>query len=520
MLTSLDAAVVLTAVFILVYISHYNRRSPYRHLPLPPGPKRLPVIGNLLDLPKSFEWKAYHKWSEDHNSDILFLDVAGTRLLILDNAAVTAELLERRSAIYSSRSPQPMLLDLMGWDFLFGFMGYGNSWKERRKLMHQSFHPAAVSQFHPHVLKATHTMLRNLLTSPQNFMHHVRHLAGETILSITYGIEVLPTDDPFLDNGEKAVHSFSIAAVPGRFLVDAFPVLKYVPEWMPGAEFKRLAREWRQLALNMLELPWIQVKKNLSEGKVIRSLALNGLQQIDESGDVAAQERIVKESTGTMYFAATDTTVSTILNAILALTCHPEVLKKAQAEADTITKPGSLPSFEDRESLPYCTAVVKELLRWREVAPIGIPHYIEVEDEYHGYRIPANTIVIPNIWAMLHHEETYPDPDAFIPERFMKNGKLNPDVRDPEDFAFGFGRRICPGRYFAMDAVWMAVVSLITLFDISKPVDEHGNVVEPRVEHTSTIIVQPEPFECVLKPRSKAAEVAIQNTASLDYFNQ
>ncbi|KAF8643343.1 hypothetical protein AX16_009072 [Volvariella volvacea WC 439] len=519
MLTTTDTAVLLAATLILFVIRYYIRASPYWHLPLPPGPKRLPIIGNLLDTPKSYEWKVYHKWAQECNSDVVFLNIAGTRLLILDNTVATSELLDRRSAIYSSRGPQPMLLDLMGWDFLFSFLKYGMFRRERRKLMHQSFNAAATSQFHPHILKATHNMLRNLLTSPQSFMQHARQMAGEIILSITYGIEALPKNDPFLDNGEKAVHSFSIAAVPGRFLVDALPMLKYVPEWMPGAEFKRLAREWRRLSRGMLESPWVQVKKNLSEGKVIPSLALQGLQKVDESGDIAAQEQIVRETTGTMYFAASDTTVSTVLNAFLALTIHPEVLKKAQAEVDSIIKPGTLPSFEDRESLPYCTAVVKELLRWREVAPIGLPHYVEVEDEYRGYRIPANTIVIANIWAMLHDEEAYPDPDSFIPERFLKDGKLNPDVKDPEEIAFGFGRRVCPGRYFAMDSVWMAVVSLITLFDISKPVDEYGNVIEQNVQHTSTMVVHPEPFECVLKPRSKVTEAAMRNTANLDYFN-
>ena len=56
---------------------------------------------------------------------------------------------------------------------------------------------------------------------------------------------------------------------------------------------------------------------------------------------------------------------------ILGLLEHPEVLKKAQEELDRVVKPGHLPDFDDEDSLPYITAIVKETLRWRDVVPIG-----------------------------------------------------------------------------------------------------------------------------------------------------
>lgn len=93
------------------------------------------------------------------------------------------------------------------------------------------------------------------------------------------------------------------------------------------------------------------------------------------------------------------------------------MLKKAHDEIDRVLGPGQLPSFEDQDSLPYITAIVKETLRWRDVVPLGEsrllivyvsfclsiyclggPHRISVEDEYRGYRIPAGSIVFPNAW--------------------------------------------------------------------------------------------------------------------------
>lgn len=90
---------------------------------------------------------------------------------------------------------------------------------------------------------------------------------------------------------------------------------------------------------------------------------------------------------------------------------------------------------------------------------------------------------------MLHNEETYPEPDRFNPARFLSpNGQLNPDVPSPS-VAFGFGRRICPGRHFTMDSLWIAIASILATFKIEKPVDKNGRVVEPSGEYISGFLV-------------------------------
>ena len=138
----------------------------------------------------------------------------------------------------------------------------------------------------------------------------------------------------------------------------------------------------------------------------------------------------------------------------------PEVQKKAQAELTAVVGAHRLPEFDDEPSLPYVRALIKELLRWRSVVPLSVPHRSVEDDEYRGYFIPKGTIVISNIWCGIyvstcHYKYiingicraysrdpvAYPDPEAFMPERFLKDGKLNPDVQDPAAIAFGYGRR-------------------------------------------------------------------------------
>lgn len=77
---------------------------------------------------------------------------------------------------------------------------------------------------------------------------------------------------------------------------------------------------------------------------------------------------------------------------------YPDVQRKAQAELDAVVGEGRLPQFADRGSLPYVNAVVKEVLRWHPISPLSIPHVNVLDDEYEGYFIPKDSIVMTNVW--------------------------------------------------------------------------------------------------------------------------
>ena len=145
----------------------------------------------------------------------------------------------------------------------------------------------------------------------------------------------------------------------------------------------------------------------------------------------------------------------------LALSLYPDVVKKAHAELDSVVGPHRLPDYADQESLVYINAIILEAMRWHVIAPLGVPHRTCDDDELLGYFIPAGTTIIPNTWyitflsmctelehsclnpfrACLHDPSIFPDPEVFRPERFIRDGTLNPDVRSPVSFVFGFGRR-------------------------------------------------------------------------------
>jgi cytochrome P450 len=139
-------------------------------------------------------------------------------------------------------------------------------------------------------------------------------------------------------------------------------------------------------------------------------------------------------------------TVGALCSFVLALALHPNIQKTAQKVLDAYLG-GRLPDFSDYGEIPYIEALINEVLRWNPVAPMGIFHATSQDDEYRGYVIPKGTVVIPNIWAVLHDPEVYgAHPEQFRPERFLTpDGTINPNVPHT-DTAFGYGRRICPGR--------------------------------------------------------------------------
>jgi len=221
----------------------------------------------------------------------------------------------------------------------------------------------------------------------------------------------------------------------------------------------------------------------------------------------------LKDVAAQVYTAGADTTVSAIGTFFLAMVCYPEVQKEAQVELDKVLN-GRLPEHSDFPSLPYLTAVIKEVYRWNPVIPLN-PHQSTRDDLYHDYHIPTNSIVMANQWAMLNDKRDYPEPHIFKPERFLKNGKLDSSVRDPMDIAFGFGRRICPGRHIAHSTITLIAASVLSTFNLVKKMDENGREIEPKREYSKAGVRQPLNFPCEIKPKSRYAVELIRSASEL-----
>ncbi|EKM54971.1 uncharacterized protein PHACADRAFT_142788 [Phanerochaete carnosa HHB-10118-sp] len=489
-----------------------------------PGPRGWPFIGYLRAIEKP-ECVTYKRWSDDYKSDILGVNMLGTTVVIANTLRVANELLEARSAIYSDRC-LTMLRDLVGFGWNIALARYDSYWRDARKIASQAFHPQAIVRYRPAEVKATLKFLLNLMDAPEDFRSYIKYFAGQQILHITYGLEIQDRNDPYIAMADRAVFIGTACVAPGSYLVDLIPILKYIPEWFPGAGFKRQAREWRKdvsLAFNAafaaMKVCWLLIPSDCMVKPLVEKM-------LDGPGDPVYAEYVLKGTLSSMYIAGADTTVSILDTFFLAMTLHPDVLQEAQRSVDRICE-GRLPNFSDYDALPWVHAIVKECLRWRPVSPMVFAHMLTKDDIYEGYHIPKGSLVLANAWAVLHDLEAYSDPEAFNPRRFLRprpsiggtgteNVELDPTVRDPMVAAFGFGRRICPGRHMAYESLWIAVASVVAAFDITKAVDAHGAVIEPSGEYTDGFLTAPKPFRCCIRPRSAAHAALVQAAPEQD----
>ncbi|TFK35043.1 cytochrome P450 [Crucibulum laeve] len=480
----------VSAIFLGLVAVWYVRSSP----------KPLPIVGNLFDMPSEYPWLVYDQWFKTYG-DIIHINVLGQPIIILGSLKRTSDIFDKRSSSYSDRVRMPMINELMGWDFSFGFMRYGSRWKQHRRMFNSNFNPAASAEYKPAHIKEARALLGRLLVDGQGFMHHLRHTFVATIMRAVYDIDVAESDDLYISTAEAALAGLAIAGNPGAFLVDLIPFLKYVPTWVPGAGFQKLAAHWKRLTSQLVEIPFQVVKGRMNEGTARPCATVRMLENLPED-NYSEYEVVAKNCAAAAYGGGADTIVSSAQTFFFAMAKYPEVQKRAQAELDAIVGCDRLPDFDDRPSLPYVNAIVKETMRWQNVTPLGISHTCTQDDTYDGYFIPKGSIIIGNTWSIMHDPKAYPEPDEFKPERFIKDGVLDPTVRDPNVAAFGFGRRICPGRYFSDNSLYSIVCSVLSVYDITPASDEKG---ELKLEMTSGLISYPRPFDVSITPRSDAA---------------
>ncbi|EIN10379.1 cytochrome P450 [Punctularia strigosozonata HHB-11173 SS5] len=483
--------------------------APRQPAPFPPGPKGLPLVGNVADMPTVHEWKTFASWAEQYG-DVIGVKILGQPLIILNTAEHAFAMLDKKSSIYSERPTLMMGTVLVGWEKTLAMTKYGDRFREIRKMLFGLMGTkSVVKKFEPLEELETHRFLRRVYENPDKLTTAIRQTAGAIILNISHGYEPKEKDDPIVGTVDLATEQFSESTQPGAFLVDVMPILRYVPAWFPGAGFQKKAALWRKTLLEMANIPHEIVKSKVASGTAIPSFTSTHLEKKDLS---AQEEDNVKWAAASLYSGGADTA---IYGFYLAMTLHPEVQKKAQAEIDSVIGNDRLPTYADRASLPYIEALLKEVFRWLPVAPLGLPHVAYEDDIYNGYYIPKGSLIIPNIWQMLHNPATYSSPLSFNPDRFLETDGHAPE-RDPRDFCFGFGRRVCPGLNLADASTWLSIASALAVFDITKAKDESGREIVPETEMLPGTISHPRPFKCNIKPRSAKAEELI---TSVDFVS-
>lgn len=515
------SVIVWAATLVAVYFVWLGLQQKSRRLALPPGPKGLPVIGNLRDMTLTGLWFEARKWAKQYG-ELVYLNIFGQGILFVNTHEAAVDLLEKRGAIYSDKPKMVMAGELCGCENMIGLTPYGDRLRRQRKLMLQALGANRIDAYHPLLEIQTHNLLQGMLNSPDDSMSTIRRYTGGLTLLIVYGYRVISNTDRLLEMADESLELLSnhIAAAGKVWIVDLFPALKHIPSWFPGAQFKRDAALWKGKMEAFVNEPYDYTKQQMREGSAVPcyvSMLLDdaALENKDQSVD-NQRDFDIRWTANSLYAASFDTTISAISHFFLAMIQHPEILRKAQKEIDSVVGNTRLPTFSDRANLPYMDALVCESLRVSSPVPLGLPRRITEDNVYKNMFIPKGTLVFGNNYNMVRDEAIFPNPEEFRPERYLEEvDEATAKLRDVRNYVFGFGRRKCPGSFMIDASLWIAIASIVSAFDISKHIDSRGQVVEPDVVYDNSVFTTLKPFKYDIRPRSAQAVTVIREAKGL-----
>ncbi|KAF2199340.1 putative O-methylsterigmatocystin oxidoreductase [Delitschia confertaspora ATCC 74209] len=490
-----SSAVILAVVLLLGYFI----RNKIRSSKFPPGPRRLPVIGNLLEAPEGAPWIKFNEWIQQYGP-LVSLDFGGTNIILIGTHEVAKDLLDKRGNIYSDRPHSIMVNELTTRDHHILFRHQNSGLFAEQRLQAPVLSPRASQTYKPVQDLETKVLLKALLTS-NDFTHEFERLTASVVYTLSYGTRIHSADEWNVRESVRLLEDIVHIGNVGAKSVDAFPLLKYVPEkWSP---WKKRANNWHESCEKVF-------MHDMKLG--MNAKGWNWTKDMRAAKEAASWSEVdIAFTLGILNSAGIETTTVTLKIFVLACATYgPSFMPRAQAELDSVVGDSRLPEFSDLEHMPYIEAIVEETFRWRHLAPGGIPHSNIRDDYYNGYLIPKGAVVLPIYDTLRKDTNLFADPTVFLPERWEgKSPQGQSAVTGLNNF--GFGRRICPGRHIASNSLRLSIARMLWAFDIRA---EGKAPVVQESTFTAGFVSHPRKFGAVFKSRSERRKSVIEKAFS------
>ncbi|CAH8368926.1 unnamed protein product [Eruca vesicaria subsp. sativa] len=470
--------IVIVLSSILWYIRLYAKSKRRSH-PLPPGPRGLPIVGNLPFLKP--ELHSYFQGLAKIHGPIFKLWFGSKLAIVVNSSEVAREILKTNDVIFASHDvPSVALINMYGGiDIVWS--PYGPRWRMLRKL--------CVNRILSNARMETSVGLRQGETR-----RTVRYLAdraragssvnlGEQIFLMILNVVTQMLWGTTVGDEERELVGAEFSELVTLMndlllepnLADLFTLLspfdlQGLAKRMRGAA-QRMDRLFDRVINQRLEMN----KGGEGKGEDFLEVLLKIKDEDDEKTIVNMDD--VKALLMDMVLGSTDTSLHVIEFAMAELFNQPHIIKRAQQELDEVVGKYNIVEESHIPKLPYIHAIMKESLRLHTVAPLLIPYRPSETTVVNGFTIPRDSKMFINVWAIHRNPDVWENPLEFDPSRFL-NKSYDFNGNDFNYIPFGAGRRICPGIAMGERVVLYNIATLLHSFDWELPQGERVEVEE------------------------------------------
>uniref|UniRef100_A0A8B9HPD2 Cytochrome P450, family 2, subfamily X, polypeptide 9 n=1 Tax=Astyanax mexicanus TaxID=7994 RepID=A0A8B9HPD2_ASTMX len=427
----------------------------------PPGPRPVPIFGNLFQLNITNPLKDFDKFAERYGN-VYSLYFGGRPAVILNGFKAVKEALVTKAADFSGRPQNILISDVTKGKGVI-FVDYNSEWKEHRRFALTTLRNFGMGKqsMEERILGETEHLVECLEKSVGNLMSGLLYYSIITKRAFTSSFLQIYDTFPFLRGlplpFKKAVANFEVLKMITSKMID-----KYKPSRVQGEQ------------------------ENFVEKCLHFNPPENAVNHIFSSTTCNIVD---------LHAAGTDTTSNTLLTAFLYLITHPDIQEGCQQEIDEVLEGKAHVSFEDRQKMPYVQAVMHESQRFGSTVPLSVPHCTTRDTELMGYSIPKGTVIYPNLYSVLNEESQWKFPHKFNPANFLNE---KGQFEKPEAFMpFSVGPRSCLGEGLARMELFLILVTLLRRFQFFWP----ENAGEPDFTPVYGITLTPKPYRMGIRLR-------------------
>ncbi|CAI0456067.1 unnamed protein product [Linum tenue] len=495
-----ELAALSLAIFILIATSCVTilialTRKPKTIAPtLPPGPRKLPILGNLHNLiGPTLPHRRLMELAVEHGP-LMQLQLGETSTVVVSSPEIAMEFLQTHDLNFATKPFLPSAATVLynGRDIAFG--PYGDYWRQMRKIcVVELLSPKRVRSFGPIRAQEVNELVRSISMVAAGGGHEEAINLSKSLFSITYRITCRTAFGEKAQNQEEAfspVLEQIMKALGGLNLWDLFPSSNLV-RLVSGTErkLKKLHLEADVILEQVLRDHVARRRTERDHDKDLVDVLLN-LSSKNHGLGFSITHLEIKAVILDMILGGSDTSAVTVEWTMSELIKHPRVMEKVQKEVKEMFDGKRTVDEADLDELHYLDMVIKESLRLHPPAPLIAPRECRETTVINGYHIPAKTRIIVNAWAMKRDPRHWNEPTEFYPERFFDTSIDYNGQNFKQNFKFipfGAGRRVCPGIQSGMAMVKLLLAKLLYNFDWKLPNENNSLNIDMSEEFGLTV---------------------------------